>query len=57
MAAILLAQRMGQGKSFAAGAFACAGMLALSEFGPEFKRWQMVTDVIEEEIAIGTQTS
>ena len=57
MAAILLAQRMGQGKSFAAGAFACAGMLALSEFGPEFKRWQMVTDVIEEEIGIGTQTS
>ena len=57
MAAILLAQRMGQGKSFAAGAFACAGMLALSEFEPEFKRWQMVTDVVEEEIGIGTQTS
>ena len=57
MAAILLAQRMGQGKSFAAGAFACAGMLALSEFEPEFKRWQMVTDVVEEEIAFGTQTS
>ena len=57
MAAILLAQRIAQGERFQAGAFACAGMLALSEFEPEFKRWQMVTDVVDEEIAFGTQTS
>ncbi len=57
LAAILLAQRMAQGELLPAGAFVCAGMLALSEFEPEFKRWQMVTDVVEEEIAFGTQTS
>ena len=53
MAAILLAQRMAQGELFPPGAFACAGMLDLSEFEPEFKRWQLVTDVVEEEISIG----
>ncbi len=57
MAAILLAQRMARGDVLPAGAFACAGMLALTEFEPEFKRWQMVTDVVEEESAIGPQTS
>ena len=57
MAAILLAQRMARGELLPAGAFACAGMLDLSEFEPEFKRWQMVTDVVEEEISFDPQTA
>jgi saccharopine dehydrogenase-like NADP-dependent oxidoreductase len=56
MAAILLAQRLAQRvasplnsvDSLEEGAFACAGLLRLDEFEPQFKRWQMVTDVIEE---------
>lgn len=51
MAAILLARRLARGDAAAlpVGAHACAGLLALPEFEPEFARWGMVTDVVEEE--------
>jgi hypothetical protein len=50
MAAILLARRLARGDdALPIGAHACAGLLALSEFEPEFARWGMVTDVVEEE--------
>jgi len=48
MAAILLARRLARGDALPVGAHACAGLLALSEFEPEFARWGMVTDVIDE---------
>ncbi|MDQ0081615.1 saccharopine dehydrogenase-like NADP-dependent oxidoreductase [Variovorax boronicumulans] len=52
MAAILLARRLARGDALPIGAHACAGLLALSEFEPEFARWGMVTDVVEEEGAV-----
>ncbi|MCY1251748.1 hypothetical protein D9M72_655640 [compost metagenome] len=48
MAAILLARRLAHGEALPVGAHACAGLLALPEFDPEFARWGMVTDVIDE---------
>ncbi|RSZ38266.1 MULTISPECIES: saccharopine dehydrogenase NADP-binding domain-containing protein [unclassified Variovorax] len=50
MAAILLARRLARGDdALPIGANACAGLLDLAEFEPEFARWGMVTDVVEEE--------
>jgi hypothetical protein len=48
MAAILLARRLARGDALPIGAHVCAGLLALSGFEPEFARWGMVTDVVEE---------
>ena len=48
MAAILLARRIARGEALPLGARACTGLLALSEFAPEFARWGMVTDVVDE---------
>jgi hypothetical protein len=48
MAAILLARQLARGDALPSGAHACAGLLALPEFDPEFARWGMVTDVIDE---------
>ncbi|MGJ7573647.1 saccharopine dehydrogenase family protein [Variovorax sp. RB2P76] len=48
MAAILLARRLARGDALPTGAHACAGLLALDEFAPEFARWGMVTDIVEE---------
>jgi len=48
MAAILLARRLARGDALPTGAHACAGLLALGEFDPEFARWGMVTDLIDE---------
>lgn len=48
MAAILLARRLARGEALPVGAHACAGLLTLAEFEPEFARWGMVTDVVEE---------
>ncbi|WP_390347672.1 saccharopine dehydrogenase family protein [Variovorax boronicumulans] len=48
MAAILLARRLARGEALPVGAHACAGLLALPEFDPEFACWGMVTDVIDE---------
>lgn len=47
MAAILLANRLRRGHSFAPGAQVCMGMLELAEFGPEFARWNITTQVSE----------
>lgn len=48
MAAILLARRLARRESMTPGARAAMGLLDLSEFAPEFARWNMVTDIIEE---------
>jgi hypothetical protein len=49
MAAILLAHRLARGSdALPVGAHACAGLLTLPEFEPEFARWGMVTDVVDE---------
>lgn len=48
MAAILLARRLTRGEGLAPGARACMGELALFEFAPEFSRWNMRTEVLEE---------
>jgi saccharopine dehydrogenase-like NADP-dependent oxidoreductase len=52
MAAILLARRLARGDALPVGAHACAGLLTLPEFAPEFARWGMVTDVIDETLSI-----
>jgi hypothetical protein len=49
MAAILLARRLAQGAGPRAGAQACMGLLALDAFEPEFARWGMVTEVVEDD--------
>lgn len=46
MAAILLTRRLAQGTPLAAGAFACMGLLELSDFKPEFEHWGMATDIV-----------
>lgn len=48
MAAILLVRRLAAGEAFAPGAGPCAGLLALREFAPEFRRWRMSTEWTEE---------
>jgi hypothetical protein len=53
MAAILLARKLARGQALPAGAFACMGMLRLAEFEPEFARWGMLTDVVEEDATHG----
>ena len=53
MAAILLARRWARGGLPTAGALPCMGLLDLAEFSPEFARWSMVTDVLDEGSAHG----
>jgi saccharopine dehydrogenase-like NADP-dependent oxidoreductase len=48
MAAILLARRLARGEVLPIGAQVCMGLLRLSDFAPEFARWGMVTDLIDE---------
>lgn len=48
MAAILLARRLAKGEPLPIGATACTGLLPLEAFAPEFARWGMVTDLVEE---------
>jgi NAD(P)-dependent dehydrogenase (short-subunit alcohol dehydrogenase family) len=48
MATILLARRLAAGESMQAGAYPCVGLHALHDFAPEFAKWGMVTDVVEE---------
>lgn len=50
MAAILLARRLARGEVFPSGARPCIGWLRLEEFSPEFDRWKMVTDLVEEAV-------
>lgn len=46
MPTILLARRIARGRGPGSGAFACAGLLTLDEFGPEFRKWGMQVDVL-----------
>lgn len=48
MAAILLARKLAAGEPMVPGAFTATGLLALQEFEPEFSKWGMVSDVVEE---------
>jgi len=48
MAAILLARKLAQGQALPSGAFACMGLLTLEEFAPEFARWGMLTDTLDD---------
>ena len=48
MAAIVLARKLAAGDAMLPGAHTAAGLLSLGEFAPEFARWGMVTDVVEE---------
>lgn len=49
MPAILLARRLARGEALPAGARPCMGMLRLDAFAPEFARWGMVTELLQEE--------
>ncbi|MGM9490988.1 saccharopine dehydrogenase NADP-binding domain-containing protein [Ideonella sp. YS5] len=51
MAAILLARRLAAGRGPAPGAHTAVGLLPLDAFAPEFERWGMQTEVIEEAAA------
>ncbi|NRF72133.1 saccharopine dehydrogenase NADP-binding domain-containing protein [Aquincola sp. S2] len=48
MAAILLARRLAHGEALPIGAMPCAGLLTLDDFAPEFARWGMLVDVLDE---------
>ncbi|MDT9000829.1 saccharopine dehydrogenase NADP-binding domain-containing protein [Paucibacter sp. APW11] len=50
MAAILLARKLWRGEPLPAGARACTSLLRLDEFAPEFRRWGMVCDIVDEAI-------
>lgn len=50
MAATLLTRKLARGDISTRGAFPCMGLLALSDFQPEFVRWGMTT-VVEERAA------
>lgn len=54
MSAILLARRLAvdAAPSRSVGAHACVGFLALPDFEPEFARWQMITDTVDEHAAV-----
>lgn len=56
MAAILLARKLARGEGHPTGAFACMNRLRLADFEPEFSRWGMVTDTVEEEADRGAST-
>ncbi len=49
MAAILLARRLASGEPMANGAYPCMGLHRLADFAPEFAKWGMLTDVVEED--------
>jgi saccharopine dehydrogenase-like NADP-dependent oxidoreductase len=48
MAATLLARRLAQGEGLPTGAFSGMGLLELADFGPEFARWGMHVDTLDE---------
>ncbi|HSV60322.1 MAG TPA: hypothetical protein VLJ19_15615 [Variovorax sp.] len=51
MAAILLARRLARGEQLPVGAQASCGLLHLQDFAPEFARWGMQTDTVDEDAA------
>lgn len=48
MAAIVLARQLAAGQTLPTGAHTSTGLLPLAAFAPEFAKWGMVTDVVEE---------
>ena len=48
MAAVILATKLARGNRFSAGAKVCMGILGLSDFEPEFSRWNISTRVIND---------
>ncbi len=48
MAAILLARRLARGEHMLPGAYPCLSRHRLADFEPEFAKWGMVTDVIDD---------
>ncbi|MEO6920580.1 MAG: saccharopine dehydrogenase NADP-binding domain-containing protein [Collimonas sp.] len=48
MAAILLTRRLAKNTLTEAGAYNSIGQLNLSDFAPEFAKWNMLTEIIEE---------
>lgn len=54
MAAILLARKLAEGNIRETGASVCMNWLHLSDFAPEFARWNMQTDICEEALAYGS---
>ena len=48
MAAILLARLLAEGQHMPSGAWTSTGLLPLNAFAPEFAKWGMQTDVVEE---------
>ena len=49
MAAILPTRKLARGEIPKVGAYPCMGLLTLSDFEPEFRRWGMTT-LIEEHV-------
>jgi saccharopine dehydrogenase-like NADP-dependent oxidoreductase len=47
MAAVILANKLNRGDPFAAGAKVCMGLIGLSDFEPEFARWNISTQISE----------
>ena len=50
MAAVLLAERIARGDAPEPGARPCMGLLRVADFAPEFARWAMAVDVVDEAI-------
>ena len=48
MATILLARQLAAGQALPTGAHTSTGLLPLAAFAPEFAKWGMVTDTVEE---------
>jgi saccharopine dehydrogenase-like NADP-dependent oxidoreductase len=48
MAAAILARRLARGEITQTGAHTCIGWLRLEDFAPEFSKWGMQTDVVDE---------
>lgn len=48
MASILLARQLAVGQPLPTGAHTSTSLLPLSAFAPEFAKWDMVTDIVEE---------
>lgn len=48
MAAILLTRRLAAGRPVPTGARTATGLLDLADFEPEFARWRMVTETVDE---------
>ena len=51
MSAIILARRLARKEITDVGAYTAVGWVALSDFTPEFEKWHMLTDVVEESVA------